>query len=411
MSKNIEMNYKNESDYEILYPQTIQALVIDLLNSDTKQLLGLEESATADEAFREIYLNQVLSGKALINFTVVGDDGSPCYGVEINCSTFCDAKGNRVTKVETGEDGKVSTFCDSTSANCSISGYTNLSNWSENIPITFGEQYDKEITLTRSNYKSFTSSGSFKVSKDIVRVDFSIVGGGGGAGSCVSRNNQGATGGGGGGGYAEAQNNIDYVPNTSYSFTIGSGGAGMGPNGGDTGGNGGSSSFLSYSVSGGNGGEPALSRRVSASQDVAPGNGGTGNGKGGNGVWGDAGGGSSSFGSEGRAGTNGTVQCYSSFTETALWGGGGGSGCAGHPSNEVNGGKGGLNYGGDGGGPLTYSYGPNDDDVKGNPGKGFGGGGGSGGCRGREDENAEGVGGNGSSGAIAFRMYRQQDLT
>lgn len=51
MSKNIEMNYKNESDYEILYPQTIQALVIDLLNSDTKQLLGLEETATADEAF------------------------------------------------------------------------------------------------------------------------------------------------------------------------------------------------------------------------------------------------------------------------------------------------------------------------------------------------------------------------
>ena len=405
MSKNIEMNYKNESDYEILYPQTIQALVIDLLNSDTKQLLGLEETATADEAFREIYLNQVLSGKALINFTVVGDDGSPCYGVEINCSTFCDAQGNRVTKVETGEDGKVSIFCDSTSANCSISGYTNLSNWSENIPITFGEQYDKEITLTRSNYKSFASSGSFKVSKDIVRVDFSIIGGGGGAGSCVTKYSQGATGGGGGGGYAQVQNNIDYAPNTSYSFTIGSGGAGMRPNREDTGGNGGTSSFMSYSVSGGNGGEPALD--PGATEDVSPGIGGAGNGHGGTGVFGHR-----DLGRAGLAGGNGTVLCYSSFTETALWGGGGGSGCAGMPdSGQVNGGTGGLNYGGDGGGPLEDNYGPNDEDVKGNPGKGFGGGGGSGGCRGNDDRNAQGVGGNGSSGAIAFRMYRQQDLT
>ena len=399
MSKNIEMNYKNESDYEILYPQTIQALVIDLLNSDTKQLLGLEESATADEAFREIYLNQVLSGKALINFTVVGDDGSPCYGVEINCSTFCDAQGNRVTKVETGEDGKVSTFCDSTTANCSISGYTNLSNWSENIPITFGEQYDKEITLTRSNYKSFTSSGSFKVSKDIVRVDFSIVGGGGGGGGCT----YGLTGGAGGGGYALTQESISYSPNTGYNFTIGSGGRGQSSGSATNGGNGGASSFMDHTVQGGKGG----TGYQSGWPHNSPGIGGEGNGRGGNGVSGSYG-----YATNGNPGGNGTVYCYSSFTETVLWGGGGGSGCAGMTtSGQVDGGAGGSNYGGKGGGPLDDSYSATSSMVKGQNGKGYGGGGGSGASRGDEDRKAEGNSGSGSGGAIAFRMYRQQDLT
>ena len=42
MEKNIELNIKNTSGYAILRPQTTCEMVIDLLNSDTKTLMGLE---------------------------------------------------------------------------------------------------------------------------------------------------------------------------------------------------------------------------------------------------------------------------------------------------------------------------------------------------------------------------------
>lgn len=183
MATNIEMNVKQESDYEVIYPQTTQALVIDLLNSDTKQLLGLEESATADEAFREIYLNQVLSGKALINFTVVGDDGSPCYGVEISSDNFCDANGNKVDKVETDRQGKASIFASATSVVCKIQQYGDIENWNHTYSVIFGEQYDETITLTRRKFLMVSSARNIKFSKDVKQLDVTVVGGGGSGGA------------------------------------------------------------------------------------------------------------------------------------------------------------------------------------------------------------------------------------
>lgn len=388
MATNIEMNVKQESDYEVIYPQTICDMVINLLNPDTKALMGLEPTADADDAFRKVYLAQVLDGRALINFTVMGDDGTPCSGVQIESAQFCDANGNKTTPVETDENGKVSVFVDNISVEASISNYANLSDWSETIAVEFGQQYDKEITLTRYNFKLWESSGKCKFSPEIVRVDVSLCGGGGGGYSGRAGRNYNA-GSGGGGGYSKVQENFSFSPQVYYNFSVGSGGA--------QGSNGGNSSFSNLNASGGKG---ATSYYVN----------GTGNGNGGK---------VPNQGQiNGTVGTEGTGYVYISFEDIVNIGGGGGSG-----SNAV------LSYGHEG--PVTFyggaggspqggkggdSYTQHEDNCTaddGEDGKGYGGGGGGGGVAGvRANESGEaGLGGSGGSGVLSIRMYRQQDLS
>lgn len=398
MSKNIEMNYKNESDYEILYPQTIQALVIDLLNSDTKQLLGLEESATADEAFREIYLNQVLSGKALINFTVVGDDGSPCYGVEISSDSFCDGAGNKIDKVETDQQGKASIFANNTSVACKIQQYGDVENWNQTYSVTFGEQYDKEITLTRRNFLMVSSARKIKFSKDVKQLDVTVVGGGGSAGGGImggsNSTNEGsaATGGGGGGGYCIFQENYIFVPNQIYSVSIGSGGA-VSDYGSD-GKNGGQSSFGDLVAQGGTGGKAPINHTTGG---IA----GTGNGNGGTGVVATY---RSTRVVSGRSGADGSVQGYISFDQKATFGGGGASGSAVDNINQENTIPGGKDYGGYGGRAYRDYQRKSMDGGDGQ----YGGGGGSGGAStyySPADEVGElGYPGAGGNGIVTFRM-------
>ena len=43
-------------------------MIINLLNEDTKEFIGLENTATADDAFRSLYTTMNLQGKALIHF-------------------------------------------------------------------------------------------------------------------------------------------------------------------------------------------------------------------------------------------------------------------------------------------------------------------------------------------------------
>ena len=398
MATNIEMNVKQESDYEVIYPQTIQALVIDLLNSDTKQLLGLEETATADEAFREIYLNQVLSGKALINFTVVGDDGSPCYGVEITSDSFCDANGNKVDKVETDKQGKASIFASATSVVCKIQQYGDIENWNQTYSVTFGEQYDEEITLTRRKFLMVSSARNIKFSKDVKQLDVTVVGGGGsGGGGKAGSNNSttsgsAVTGGGGGGGYCTFQENYTFVPNQIYSVSIGAGGAS--PGYGDDGNNGGKSSFSDLVAQGGTGGKAPTSHTTGG---VA----GTGNGNGGTGVVADY---RSSRVVSGISGADGSVQGYISFDQKVLFGGGGASGSAVDNINQENTIPGGKDYGGYGGRAYRDYQRKSMDGGNGQ----YGGGGGSGGAStyySPADEVGEiGQPGAGGKGVVTFRM-------
>ena len=152
MEKNIELNIKNTSGYDILRPQTTCEMVIDLLNSDTKTLMGLEQTDQADDAFRSLFYAITLDGRALINFTVMGNDSTPCTGIIIKSSQFCDSKGNLIQQVQTNNEGKVSVFVNSTSVNISISGYFDLQDYSTSYSVELGQIYDKSITLTRVEY-------------------------------------------------------------------------------------------------------------------------------------------------------------------------------------------------------------------------------------------------------------------
>ena len=376
MSRNIEMNYKTDTAYEPLYPQTTCDMVIDLLNIDTKSLMGLPSTATGDDAFRELFLAIVLDGRALINFTVMGDDGTPCKGVQIESSAFCDSNGNLTPTVETNDEGKVSVFCNSTSVAVSVKNYFDLEDWSHTYTVVFGEQYEETITLTRRNFLKLTSSVSKKFSSAVVRVDVTAVGGGGG-GTNGGSSGEGAdysfSRGGGGGGYCVIQEKISFTIDTLISVTVGSGGS--------INGNGGNSSFSNVIAEGGKAGEGDF--------------GGVGNGNGGDGV-------DSDDPVPGNNGSPGTVYGYSSFTETVLYGGGGGSGSTGGSDQ---GGKG-AGYGGDGGYRISGRTGV--DATAGA--NGYGGGGGSGAywVYGTDGENT--MSAKGGSGCVALRMYTQSTL-
>ena len=383
MSRNIEMNYKTDTAYEPLYPQTTCDMVIDLLNTDTKSLMGLPSTATGDDAFRELFLAITLDGRALINFAVMGDDGTPCKGVQIESSAFCDSNGNLTPTVETNDEGKVSVFCNSTSVAVSVKNYFDLEDWSHTYTVAFGEQYEETITLTRRNFLKLTSSGNKKFSPAIERVDVTVVGGGGGGGWGYSQTGGRGTSygsGGGGGGYCVVQEDISFIANNLIKVIVGGGGADQG--------NGGNSSFAEIVANGGQ-------------TSTIAGQSGIGNGNGGAGGYS-----TSPATSDGaRSGSNGspgTVYGYSSFTETVLYGGGGGGGGAGYLSQ----GGAGAGYGGRGGSSTSYRDGVNA--VAGTAGYGGGGGGGAKWLYSEDKEStANGVGG---SGCVALRMYTQSTL-
>ena len=394
MSRNIEMNYKTDTAYEPLYPQTTCDMVIDLLNTDTKSLMGLPTTATGDDAFRELFLAITLDGRALINFTVMGDDGTPCKGVQIESSAFCDSNGNLTSTVETNDEGKVSVFCNNTSVSCSIANYANLSNWSDSYAVTFGEVYDKAITLTRYDFRLFESSGNYKFSPEIVRVDVSCCGGGGAAYITTGWESDEYSyyyyGGGGGGGYGVKQEQVSFSPQTLYPLVVGQGAIdtsadGVAPSGG-------SSSFLNVTAQGGGGGN-----------NITP-YGGIGNGNGGT--------------EDGGNGTAGTQTIYSSMSEEVLVGGGGGAGgfiyTRGDDSSKSRaGGTGGSPNGGTGGNARVTNY-----DVLSATNaiapKKYGGGGSSGGLVVYNRNGPRGMksGSNaiGAQGCVAIRMYTQSTL-
>jgi hypothetical protein len=71
----------------------------------------------------------------------------------------------------------------------------------------------------------FTTTGSFTAPANVTTVEVFLVGGGAGGGSATAASGQAACGGGGGGGTVNKRT-ITVVPGTTYTVTIGAGGAG-----------------------------------------------------------------------------------------------------------------------------------------------------------------------------------------
>lgn len=382
----------NDGQYEIIYPQTTYEMVIGLLSDETKELMGLTSENTPDDAFKELYLSIVLNGRALINFTVTGDDGTPCKQVQLASANFCDGNGNKLPIVTTNDEGKISVFVDAISVNVSVSQYANFEDWNHTYSVTFGEQYDESVTLNRRNFLKMTSSGSCKFSPEIVRVDVTCVGGGGRGGDGENTSEYGYCGSGGGGGYCTVQEDVSFTPEILYPYAIGAGSNSVNRYGQNY--CGGTSNFLEIQATGGQSGYIAGS-----SEGVA----GIGNGNGGASQWGRATASGDYRWYNGNPGGSGTVLGYLSFTEMVYYGGGGGAGAGGNSQNwDAVGGNGGS-YGGKGGNSAGTA-------VNGENGQnGFGGGGGGAGAT--ANQNWDGPkGGRGGSGCVAIRMYTQDTL-
>lgn len=353
------------------YPALAAGVDSLAIAEETKTKFGLDSTEDLDDLLNNMYsrFSMIANNKALLIVTVKDASGAPIPNTLI--SGLQDESGSN--GVLTNENGVATGYADEGTANISVSGFADLVDKSVSQAVQKGITYNIDLSVETRNFLKITSSGNYKFSGRITRVDVTVVGGGAGGngGYCRSGSSSGDRASvGGGGGYCVVQENVDFSPNTLYGAVIGAGGRGGTGNAYDKfdsefyGENGGSSSFLGVTANGGSHGTQT--------------SGGAGNGRGGN-VTGSA-------HDTGGNGVAGSVYGYSSFTETVLYGGGGGAGY---------GGKGGADFGGDG----ATSWDSPPTTVQANTGGGGGGGLGDGG---RDDATN---GGDGGSGVIALRMH------
>lgn len=279
------------------------------------------------------------------------------------------------------------------------SGTITVTGLSETTAYTF------TVTATNSSGTSVVSSASSSVTTPAFAVyaDILVVaGGGGGGGSVRNLSSRNPSGGGGAGGYLE-QSQRTLVPSTTYSISIGGGGAGTAsgsPGNGTRAGFGTNTTFGAITAlggggagngdlsSGGNGGSGGGSTDGAAAGSATQGNsdGATGYGNaGGIGATGAGGGGAGGAGQ--NTGPGGLGKIWSG-NSTAYAGGGGGGGIY-----NGAGGAGGSSIGGNGGSGLNASG------TSGAVNTGSGGGG-QGSAPGT---TTSGVGGNGAGGIVIIK--------
>ena len=347
-------------------------------------LFGSANNRTVDQAFRGIAskIDLIMGDQAAITLTVKDSAGNGIPGVLVS-GVFGEDGGG----VYTNSSGVITGYVSEGLQTLQVSGYLDIEDTSMQLDVVKGQTYNETLTVTTRNFVQITNTQTVKFSENVQQVDVNPVGAGGGGDvgwqAYDEPFNWPASGPGGGGGHSVIQNAVSFLPNTLYPAVVGAGG----PQGSD----GGTSSFMGVSASGGKGGQSDEGANTSV--------GGAGNGNGGNG-WASSLSGVN--GNDGRAGGNATESGFKNFTETQLYGGGGGSGArTGEAVDDFSGGSGGAPYGGDGGDAGDQWREPD-----GSPGNGFGGGGGGGARSYDRDEVSEtGQGGSGYQGCINVRMH------
>lgn len=313
------------------------------LKSYTKQLLGIPESSTPDDAFMALLVGT--TSKAY-RIKVQYPDGTPAVGYTVN---GIDALPT--TTLVTDNDGMCLGKSESTTPTISVAQkYDDVKSASvtaESVgtitDVTITLEYMEDVVTVTSSF-----SKTLSVSPKCTAIDYLLVGGGGGCGNVksdgsLSTQTQISGGGGGGGGYSQQGRYSDSPQNgDAFAITIGSGGAK------NTDGKSGGTTTISIkgsviaSAFGGGGGKNATSTHTSASYysdrwDGTGGAGGAGNGNGGDGAsnwvstytspkdddveW--TGGGNTKQATSGTPGT--TVSFHGASYEI----GGGGGGCGG----------------------------------------------------------------------------------
>lgn len=388
------------------------------ISSECANVLNIDSNSSVDDGLKSLGIktNMLIQGSATLKLKVVDQSGRPVSGVRI-ANTFPINPGDTPL---TDSNGELTAYINGNGTTISISGYGDIQDASMAISVNSGETVSKTLTVTRRNFLKVTQSQNIRFSPNCRSIDFTLGGGGGGGcgyGYNPARdlyqylyNAGGAAGGGagGGGGYVTEKKSVSILVNHDYPIIIGAGGAGGGtlssnidPN--QLGGDGGISSFLENVAEGGK--HPTFQQEAfnGAGKYI----GGIGNGSGAD-TRDLVSSGSEQF--TPNSGSAGTQQIYTSFSQSALYGGGGGGGAvlaAGYGTNlsNLSGGSGGSPAGGSGGNSV-YPNSSNATINPGNPGHDELGGGGGGGATGNISKDYEfGAGGRGGNGVLAIRMY------
>lgn len=339
-----------------------------LLNDDAEiSLFGSAADRTVSDAFLGIgaKLKLIMSDMGTITLTVTDQSGNPVKNALVN-GIFSESG----SAVYTNDNGIASGYVAEGSTTLSISGYSDVEDYSETFTVVKGTAYTKSWTITRKNFLKLTSSKSVRFTGNASTIDYTLVGGGHSGTPALASYFSGGpcSGAGGKGGEVIVETGVSVEANKDYPAVIGAGTLGNVTNTNKDGFSGGDSTFMDSTAAGG--------KSVGSKK--------TSNGS-------------------GIPGANGTYG-FSSFTETIRYGAAGGSGAFFNSDVEtstvLNGGSGGLDTGADGGHGKSREAGDGNDASA-----GTGGGGGGGGYAVRDDSEKTGDGGAGGSGCLAIRIH------
>lgn len=242
----------------------------EILTVETISMFGLNENSKPDAVFQKLAMPYGYYG---FDVTTVFSNGKVAPHIILN--GLQDFYGNTV-KTDSNGRCKIA-VSESSTPTVTISGYLDVVDTSVVLSSQEGIVFTPvQITIDANTDTQTFSTSTTKMVTGATVFDFTAVGGGGG-GTC-SRWGSEYGGAGGGGGYIKSATNIS-LPNSTISFTIGSGGvSGYKSSDADEG-----------SAYGGSGGESSVKKSdgstiVSANggSGASKGTGGAGNGKGGN---------------------------------------------------------------------------------------------------------------------------------
>lgn len=343
-NKNITMKEFNGTDYDTLYPKTLDSQGLLTGSNITDYKVN-----TVGEALTLIYNSITLQNP--LKLKVLDPSGAVVVGSNI-------LSGSSTLGI-TNSNGEANIYVPQGITSLTIqntNGYANYNDTTIEIQSSWigdGNYHEVSIGgLAENSIVRYTSSTQIKFSPSIKNVDACIVGGGGPGGFGNRDENYSWSGGGSGGILNVFEITID--SNTNYNIIVG--------------GVGGNSSFMNNVATGGKGGNFGST-------------GGTPNG-----LNGATGGKTTAVGTDGQSNTT-----ISEFDDSVTFYGG--SGASGDKNTKR---SGGTPYGGDGG------YGTTDiNKMKGSDATGYGGGGGGAMC----STGGAGNAGNGYQGLVAIRVH------
>ena len=196
---------------------TLATKAPNILADSTKEIFGLDQSATVNDVFVVLGLG---AGKYGYGITLKYPDGTPAAGLKVTGVT--DRLGQEITTDENGYFLAVST---ATSITFSVNqGYFDINNITNKKVQSTSVVTSQDVSFeykTFNNYVLLTSSQQLKFSRSY-KLDLTAVGGGGGSTGVSTKARFGA---GGGGGYVRTLLDIDVSTSDIIKLAIGAGGS------------------------------------------------------------------------------------------------------------------------------------------------------------------------------------------